>query len=179
MLDGTIRSVPRRGRPPKGFAGTKRRVMSAAARRRISAVMKARWAARKRGTTSKKNRKGRGKEDCWSSTDESGRPKEAVSPDARARRHVVTEIQREHTVADELVSRLVESGVKRIYGICKRQLKPCYRRCALQRQAAMDPCPSRGDGRIRCGRRSPAQWKADSLRRKLWPGKLALDQWSV
>jgi len=48
-------SAPRRGRPPKGFAGSKRRVMSAAARRRISAAMKARWAARKRGTTPKKN----------------------------------------------------------------------------------------------------------------------------
>jgi len=49
-LEGT---APRRGRPPKPLAGGKRRVMSAAARKRISAAMKARWAARKSGSGTK------------------------------------------------------------------------------------------------------------------------------
>jgi|SRR5271166_1917755 len=44
-LEGT---APRSGRPPKVHARTKRRIMSAAARKRISAAMKARWAARKK-----------------------------------------------------------------------------------------------------------------------------------
>jgi len=44
-LEGT---TPRRGRPPKAVPGGNRRVMSAAARKRISAAMKTRWAARKK-----------------------------------------------------------------------------------------------------------------------------------
>ena len=44
-LEGT---APLRGRPPKVYAVTTRRVMSAAARKRISTAMKAQWAARKR-----------------------------------------------------------------------------------------------------------------------------------
>jgi hypothetical protein len=40
-LEGLTTSAPRRGRPPKGV---KRRTMSAAARKRISAAMKQRWA---------------------------------------------------------------------------------------------------------------------------------------
>ena len=40
-LEGLTSSAPRRGRPPKGG---KRRTMSAAARKRISAAMKQRWA---------------------------------------------------------------------------------------------------------------------------------------
>jgi len=44
--------IRRRGRPPKSGLtnGPRRRTMSAAARRRISAAMKARWAERKRGS---------------------------------------------------------------------------------------------------------------------------------
>jgi len=41
-------SAPRRGRPSKAVTGGKRRVMSVAARKRISAAMRARWAVRKR-----------------------------------------------------------------------------------------------------------------------------------
>ena len=44
-LEGT---TPRRGRPPKAVTDGNRRVMSAAARKRISAAMKVRWAARKK-----------------------------------------------------------------------------------------------------------------------------------
>ena len=47
-------STPRRGRPPKAVTGGKRRAMSAAARKRISAAMKARWAVRKRRGSSAK-----------------------------------------------------------------------------------------------------------------------------
>ena len=47
-------STPRRGRPPKVVTGGKRRAMSAAARKRISAAMKARWAVRKRRGSSAK-----------------------------------------------------------------------------------------------------------------------------
>src|SRR6516225_2963347 len=44
-LEGLTSSAPRRGRPPKAAsAGGKRRTMSAAARKRISAAMKQRWA---------------------------------------------------------------------------------------------------------------------------------------
>jgi hypothetical protein len=47
-------SAPRRGRLPKVVTGGKRRAMSAAARKRISAAMKARWAVRKRRGSSAK-----------------------------------------------------------------------------------------------------------------------------
>ena len=53
-LDG---STPRRGRPPKGSGRSKRRVMSAAARKRISTAMKARWAARKKTSSPTKRAK--------------------------------------------------------------------------------------------------------------------------
>ena len=44
-LEGLASSAPRRGRPPKAAsAGGKRGTMSAAARKRISAAMKQRWA---------------------------------------------------------------------------------------------------------------------------------------
>ena len=44
-LEGLTSSAPRRGRPPKAAsAGGKRGTMSAAARKRISAAMKQRWA---------------------------------------------------------------------------------------------------------------------------------------
>ena len=44
-LEGLTSSAPRRGRPPKqASTGGKRRTMSPAARKRISAAMKQRWA---------------------------------------------------------------------------------------------------------------------------------------
>jgi len=49
--------TPRRGRPPRDSRGSKRRVMSTAARKRISAAMKARWAARKKRVSSTKTAK--------------------------------------------------------------------------------------------------------------------------
>ena len=50
-------SAPRRGRPPRAVTNEKRRVMSAAARKRISAAMRARWAVRKRsGSPAKRAR---------------------------------------------------------------------------------------------------------------------------
>ena len=67
-------SAPRRGRPPKGIVGTKRRVLSVAARKRISAAMKARWAARKKGSSPKKPARAAAKKTA-------GRPK--MSPAAR------------------------------------------------------------------------------------------------
>jgi len=58
-LEGS--SPRRRGRPPKGNARTGRRMMSAAARKRISAAMKARWAARKRASPATKPAKAKTK----------------------------------------------------------------------------------------------------------------------
>jgi hypothetical protein len=54
-------SSPRRGRPPKALGRTKRRLMSVAARKRISAAMKARWAARKKGSSAAKRAKAKSK----------------------------------------------------------------------------------------------------------------------
>lgn len=68
--------TPRRGRPLKDSRGTKRRVMSAAARKRISAAMKVRWAARKKRASPTKTAKKPGKKAA-------GRPK--MSPAARKR----------------------------------------------------------------------------------------------
>jgi hypothetical protein len=55
-LDGAITALegasPRRGRPPKSAQGT--RTMSPAARKRISATMKLRWAQRLRKSKPKK-----------------------------------------------------------------------------------------------------------------------------
>lgn len=67
-------SAPRRGRPPKAVTGGKSRVMSAAARKRISAAMKARWAERKKGSSPKKPAKAVAKKTA-------GRPK--MSPAAK------------------------------------------------------------------------------------------------
>jgi hypothetical protein len=52
-------SIARRGRSPKSGLtyGPRKRTMSAAARRRISAAMKARWAERKRGSKPAATRK--------------------------------------------------------------------------------------------------------------------------
>ena len=50
-LEGLFSSAPRRGRPPKSKTAApskKRRTMSAAAKKRLSELMKARWAERKR-----------------------------------------------------------------------------------------------------------------------------------
>ena len=60
-LEGT---TPRRGRPPKAVTGGNRRVMSAAARKRISAAMKARW------WVPNETGKSCSKEDCSSAPDE-------------------------------------------------------------------------------------------------------------
>jgi len=54
-------SAPRRGRPPKDSRGSEQHVMSAAARKRISAAMKARWAARKKRVSTTKTAKKPGK----------------------------------------------------------------------------------------------------------------------
>ena len=54
-------SPRRRGRPPKGNGRTLRRGMSAAARKRISAAMKDRWAARKKGSQTIRPTKGKAK----------------------------------------------------------------------------------------------------------------------
>jgi len=56
LVSGPIR---RRGRPPKSGLtnGPRKRTMSAAARRRISAAMQARWAERKRGSQPAATRK--------------------------------------------------------------------------------------------------------------------------
>lgn len=67
-------SSPRRGRPPKDSRGSEQHVMSAAARKRISAAMKARWAARKKRVSSTKTAK-----KLWKKA--AGRPK--MSPAAR------------------------------------------------------------------------------------------------
>ena len=55
-------SAPRRGRPPKSSTttGSGRRVMTAAARKRISEAMKARWAKRKGKSAPKKSAPRRG-----------------------------------------------------------------------------------------------------------------------
>ena len=53
-------SAPRRGGPRKASGETKRRFMSAAARKRISAAMKARWAARKKRVSPTKTARSRG-----------------------------------------------------------------------------------------------------------------------
>jgi len=58
-LEGS--SPRRRGRPPKSNVRTGRRVMGAAARKRISAAMKARWAARKKGSSATKPAKAKSK----------------------------------------------------------------------------------------------------------------------
>jgi hypothetical protein len=69
-------SAPRRGRPPKSSTttGSGRRVMSAAARKRISEAMKARWAARKKRKSPAKTTKATAKKAA-------GRPQ--MSPAAR------------------------------------------------------------------------------------------------
>jgi len=54
-------SAPRRGRPPRAVTNVKRRVMSAAARKRISAAMRARWAVRKRSGSPAKRAKAKAK----------------------------------------------------------------------------------------------------------------------
>jgi hypothetical protein len=64
VLEGLFsRPIRRRGRPPKSGLtnGPGKRTMSAAARRRIAAAMKARWAERKRGSKPAATRKPAGK----------------------------------------------------------------------------------------------------------------------
>jgi hypothetical protein len=58
-LEGS--SPRRRGRPQKGNARAGRRMMSVAARKRISAAMKARWAARKKASPATKPAKAKAK----------------------------------------------------------------------------------------------------------------------
>jgi hypothetical protein len=58
-LEGS--SPSRRGRPPKGNARTGQHMMSAAARKRISVAMKARWAARKKASPATKPAKAKTK----------------------------------------------------------------------------------------------------------------------
>ena len=52
-------SLPRRGRPPK--TTHRKRTMSTAARKRISAAMKLRWAAQRKGTSAPKKTAAPGK----------------------------------------------------------------------------------------------------------------------
>ena len=82
-------------------------------------------------------------------------------------------------IADLLVDTLARAAVERVYGLAGDSLNGITDAIRRHKQDSLDSRTTRRDGRLCRRGRGPFNWTVGGLRRKLWSGKPAFDQWTL